>query len=104
MKKLVVRAALAILILLVVFGVGFVAFVRLKTASPEPEALAAMESTTDVEVTTGDWLVFAPRDAEPTTGFIIYPGGLVDPRAYAPQAHDISSRDSIPGLEGSPHS
>jgi len=92
LKKLIVRAALAILILLVVLSVGFVAYVRLKTASPEPEALAAMESTTVVEVTTGEWLVFSPRDAEPTTGFIIYPGGLVDPRAYAPQARDIAAQ------------
>ena len=91
MKKLVIRVALVILILLVVVSVGFVAYTRLKTAGPEPEALAAMESTADVEVTTGDWLVFAPRDVEPTTGLIIYPGGLVDPRAYAPQARDIAA-------------
>ena len=92
MKKIVVRVALAILVLFLVISLGFVAYTRLKTASPEPEALAALESTDNVEVTTDDWLVFIPREAEPTTGLIIYPGGLVDPRAYAPLARDIAAQ------------
>ena len=41
---------------------------------------------------TGDkWLVFAPKQTTPTTGFIFYPGGLVDPRAYAPPVHAIAA-------------
>jgi hypothetical protein len=31
----------------------------------------------------------------PTTGFIFYPGGLVDPRAYAPPAHAIAAQGYV---------
>ena len=55
-----------------------------------PEALAALESDAQVNVTTADWMVFTPIDAEATTGVIIYPGGRVDPRAYAPLAKEIA--------------
>jgi hypothetical protein len=35
--------------------------------------------------------LFAPVSTTPTKGFIIYPGGLVDPRAYAPLARAIAA-------------
>ena len=67
---------------------------------PLPEALAAMESDEDVTVTTvtvPEWdpasnfyYTFEPATATATTGFIIYPGALVDPRSYAPFAHEIA--------------
>jgi hypothetical protein len=69
---------------------------------PMPEALAAMNSNARVEVKTvevAEWeegsnfyYAFTPRHAHPTAGFIFYPGGLVDPRAYAPPAHAIAAR------------
>jgi len=67
---------------------------------PLPEALAAMESDNNVTVKTvevGEWeegsnyyYAFEPKRADPKVGFIIYPGGLVDPKAYAPPAHAIA--------------
>ena len=56
-------------------------------AKPMPEALAALESDDQVTVTTGPWLVFMPAASQPAAGLIIYPGGRVDYRAYAPAAH-----------------
>jgi dienelactone hydrolase len=35
--------------------------------------------------------VFQPVNATLKTGFIFYPGGRVDPRSYAPLAHEIAS-------------
>lgn len=54
-------------------------------------ALQALTSDTQVTVTTEPWLVFTPVTPTVTTGFIFYPGGRVDPRAYAPAAHAIAA-------------
>jgi hypothetical protein len=76
---------------LVLFAAGFVAWGE-TPAQPMPEALAALKSDSQVTVTSGQWLVFTPAASEPTTGFIIYPGGRVDNRAYAPTAHQIAAK------------
>ncbi len=80
------------LIVLVVFGFGAGgAFMWVSdVAAPMPEALAALVSDTAVTVTTDPWYVFQPAGQQPTTGFIFYPGGKVDPRAYAPAARAIA--------------
>ena len=58
-----------------------------------PEALAALQSDAQVQVTeTNGWYVFTPTAAKPTTGLIFYPGGKVDARAYAPQMHAIAQQ------------
>jgi predicted esterase len=57
-----------------------------------PEALAALTSDAQVKVTSGQWLVFTPAASAPTTGFIFYPGGRVDYRAYALAAHQIAAQ------------
>jgi hypothetical protein len=77
--------------ILVTAMIGFVAW-GLIIPTPMPEAIAAMQSDNQVKVTSKPWLVFQPVDGMPTTGFVIYPGGRVDPRAYAPQAHEIASK------------
>ena len=57
-----------------------------------PEALAALESDEQVVVSQEPWISFTPTaDAQPT-GFIFYPGGRVDPRAYAPAARAIAEQ------------
>jgi hypothetical protein len=76
---------------LVLFAVGFVVWGE-TPSQPMPEALAASQSDKAVTVTSGNWLIFTPTAAQPTTGFIIYPGGRVDYRAYAPVAHQIAAQ------------
>ncbi|MFZ0533063.1 MAG: alpha/beta fold hydrolase [Anaerolineales bacterium] len=71
--------------------IGFVAW-GLIIPAPMPEALAALLSDAQVNITTEPWLVFQSSQNKPTTGLILYPGGRVDPRAYAPQAHIIASQ------------
>lgn len=71
--------------------IGFVAW-GLIIPAPMPEALAALQSDAQVNITTEPWLVFQSSQNIPTTGLILYPGGRVDPRAYAPQAHIIASQ------------
>lgn len=84
--------AAAIAMLLVVILVGGLLFLNARTARPMPEAQAAMQSDDQVVVEQGDWLVFRPANAEPQTGFIFYPGGLVDPVSYAPAAHALAGQ------------
>jgi hypothetical protein len=43
-----------------------------------------------VNVRNEQWLVFAPVGSMPDTGLILYPGGKVDPRAYAAAAREIA--------------
>lgn len=57
---------------------------------PMAEAVAALESDADVQVETEPWLVFRPTDAQADVGLIVYPGGRVDPRAYAPVARAVA--------------
>jgi hypothetical protein len=68
---------------------GFLAWASIVPA-PEAAALAALASDARVTVTTEKWLVFRPAGTEPDTGLVFYPGGKVDPRAYAPQARAIA--------------
>jgi hypothetical protein len=70
--------------------IGFIAW-GLIIPAPMPQAFAALQSDAQVNVTTQPWLVFQPIQTQ-TTGLIIYPGGRVDPRAYAPQAHAIAAQ------------
>jgi dienelactone hydrolase len=57
-----------------------------------PEALYAMQSDSHVQVAEEGWIVFQPTAGRPDTGLIIYPGGRVDPKAYAPVARAIAER------------
>ena len=90
MRKYFRWIVIGVMILVGLVAVG----VRIATrpAEPMPQALAAMQSVPQVDVSNSTWLVFKPHVTEPTTGLIFYPGGLVDPRAYAPMAHDISAQ------------
>lgn len=86
------RVVLALFgMMLVLFVAGFVVWGE-TPAQPMPEALAAINSDAQVTVTSGQWLVFTPSESQPITGFIIYPGGRVDYRAYAPAAHQIAAQ------------
>jgi dienelactone hydrolase len=71
---------------------GVVVFLIWAATGPEPmpEALAALQSDDAVRVEADSWLVFRPEGDEATTGMILYPGGRIDPRAYAPAARALA--------------
>ena len=58
---------------------------------PMPKAYEALHSDSAITVTTDKWLVFKPVNSSKNTGFIIYPGGRVDYKSYAPIAHAIAT-------------
>lgn len=81
--------SIGLLALIGILLAGFVIW-ALTPLGPMPEALAALESGDGVVVTTTDWIEFRPEQFDPDTGVIIYPGGRVDPRSYAPLARLIA--------------
>jgi hypothetical protein len=86
------RIALLVLgLLVVVTAAGFVLWGS-NPLSAMPEAKTALISDAQVTVMMDKWFVFSPAAAQPATGFIIYPGGHVDARAYAPIAHQIAAQ------------
>lgn len=89
--RIVKRVLLILLVVLLLAVAGFAAWAY-TPLGPLPEATAALRSDAAVQVTTEPWLTFTPTDAQPTTGFIIYPGGRVDARSYAPFARAIAER------------
>jgi hypothetical protein len=76
----------------IILGLGFTGFL-LWAENPYtamPEAIASLESDAQVQVETDPWITFTPQDQAPSTGFIFYPGGLVEAEAYAPAAREIA--------------
>jgi hypothetical protein len=93
----VLRRVLVTLLLVIGLAVGgFVAWAN-TPAKPSAEAYAAMKSNDDVKVSldAAGRLLFEPIGVQNGVGFILYPGGRVDPRAYAPLARGIAARGSI---------
>ncbi len=84
---------LALIVVGVAVLLGVIVFVAwgLTPLGPDSEALAAMESNGNVTVRDGgDFVSFTPTAIAPVTGFILYPGGHVDYRSYAPIAQRIA--------------
>jgi len=88
-KRNIIIPGIACLVILLVLG-----FVIWAEIIPEPmtEALQALQSDSSVRVSQENWLAFSPVTTEKSTGLIIYPGGRVDYRSYAPSAHAVAER------------
>ena len=91
MRRIVIGVLIAVMAVVVIGTIGFLAWTS-NPYQPMPEAIAALQSDSIVQVQDESWLVFKPRGSEPTTGLILYPGGLVDYRAYAPAARAIAAQ------------
>jgi Alpha/beta hydrolase family len=89
-RERVVRVLVIITLAVALIFIGFLVWAG-RPAQPMAEALAALTADDGVTVTGEPWLVFTPVTPTVETGFIFYPGGLVDPRAYAPAAHAIAA-------------
>ena len=85
------KIIVAMLLVVAIITVGFTVWAYTPPA-PMPEALAALQSDSQIKVSTDRWLVFEPTQSEKSTAFIIYPGGRVDARSYAPAARAIAGQ------------
>lgn len=84
------KIIIGVLITITIVFSGFVIWAETPT-TPMPEAYDALKSDLAVNVSTKDWIVFQPVISNKNIGFIIYPGGRVDYRSYAPMAHRIAA-------------
>jgi hypothetical protein len=78
-----------------IFLIGISGFVIWAYTPPKPldDALNALNSTDNVEITkNGNYYLFKPKLVDATKGFIIYPGGRVDPRSYSPTAFALAEK------------
>lgn len=89
--RILKRVLLVLLAVVVLAGIGFSVWAY-TPLGPEPEALVAMESGNGINVVQSPYLTFTPAGILPTTGIIIYPGGRVDHRSYAPTARAIAEQ------------
>jgi dienelactone hydrolase len=91
MKRVLLRMLAGMGILIALAAIGFVAWGSTPQAASD-EALQALVSDSHVRVETAPWITFTPAEGSPPAGFIVYPGGHVDPRAYAPLARRIAAQ------------
>jgi dienelactone hydrolase len=63
-----------------------------------PEAVDALQSDTTVNVSSGGWVTFSPSTGVPETGIILYPGGRVNYKAYAPIAYTLAAQGYLVAL------
>lgn len=88
-KKILRNVLMVIGALLLALILGLVAWSAVGTYPAHDVALSALQSPSQVTVDQGKWITFTPAQ-ETNTGLIFYPGGLVEPAAYAPVLKDIA--------------
>lgn len=104
----VLRAIVIVIGVLILVAIGGTLIATAYSTSQntaQESALAALDSDETVNVTQPpdqDWYVFMPTGPAPVTGYILYPGGWVDPRAYAPLARDIAAEGFMVVLDPAP--
>ncbi|MBU0928211.1 MAG: alpha/beta hydrolase [Spirochaetes bacterium] len=87
-RRIVAIAVIGLAAIVAVSALGFLAWTRASRYEAFPSARALVAG--DVKTAEG-WYAFRP-DAPDGTGLVFYPGGLVDPAAYAPLMKAVSER------------
>lgn len=88
-------AVLVAAVMMLGVSIGVAAWAQ-RALGPMPEAEAALQSDERVAVEMDRWLAFVPTSPAPptphasSTGIVLYPGGRVDPRSYAPVARALA--------------
>ena len=88
-RKIIKYTLIGIVSIILIGVLGLLVWSITGTYPARTVALSALESTDRVTITQDRWIVFEP-DTETDTGLIFYPGGLVEPAAYAPILHRIA--------------
>lgn len=88
--KIYRKILVGLLVTLLLVTGGFT-FWGLTPSPPMPQARVALQSDSTVSVSRpSSWYEFKPAGSSSDTGFIFYPGGHVDARAYAPLARELA--------------
>jgi len=77
---------------IIIIGIlGMLVWAKTGTYPARSVALTALESTDRLTISQDNWIVFTPVEST-ETGLIFYPGGLVEPTAYAPILRKIAEK------------
>jgi len=90
-KKILKFLLIGFVIIIIIGVLGMFVWSKTGTYPAKMVALSAIESTDSVTISQDKWIVFEPVE-ETETGLIFYPGGLVEPTAYAPILHQIAEK------------
>jgi hypothetical protein len=93
-KKIVKFTVIGFLLIIIIGVLGMLVWAKTGTYPARIVALSALKSTNRVTITQNKWIVFEPVN-ETETGLIFYPGGLVEPTAYAPILHQIAENSVL---------
>jgi hypothetical protein len=92
-RRMMFKRILTGLFIIIILAISAFVIWGSTPARPDTLALQAVESNDVVNVVAGKfWLQFSPTNRDPISGFIFYPGGRVDYRAYAPLMRAIAER------------
>ena len=87
-KKIIKYLVIGFITIIIIGILGMLVWSKTGTYPARMVALSALESTDWVTITQDKWIVFEPVN-ETEIGLIFYPGGLVEPTAYALILHQI---------------
>jgi pimeloyl-ACP methyl ester carboxylesterase len=88
-NKAIKFLSLGLLTIIIIGFFGMLVWSKTGTYPARRVALSALESTNTVTITQDKWITFTPIEMV-ETGLIFFPGGLVEPTAYAPILHKIA--------------
>lgn len=88
-KRILKFAGIGLLALLLLAVAGLFIWSATSTYPAGETAMAALQSSPTVSVSQDNWIVFTPA-TKPEVGLIFYPGGLVEPEAYAPVLRQLA--------------
>ncbi len=83
------RSFAVILVSLLIIAVSFTLWAS-STNPLMPEAEQALQDTETIDVSQAGYIAFMPLEAQPTMGYIFYPGGRVKAEAYSPMAQSLA--------------
>ena len=91
LKKIIKYTLIGFVLIIIIGVLGMLVWSKTGTYPAGMDALSALESTDRVTISQDKLIVFTPVE-ETETGLIFYPGGLVEPTAYAPILHQIAEK------------
>ncbi|MCJ7695782.1 MAG: alpha/beta hydrolase [Anaerolineaceae bacterium] len=90
-KKVIKYTLIGLAAIIIIGALGMLIWSKTGTYPARMVALSALESTDKVIITQDKYIVFTPVE-KTETGLIFYPGGLVEPGAYAPVLRKIAEK------------
>lgn len=93
-RKIIKTTIIGLTSILIIAILGLFLWSKIGTYPAQDVALSALESTDRVTVTQDKTIVFTPVE-DTMTGLVFYPGGLVEPAAYAPVLHKIAEEGTL---------